>query len=228
MKADGKIHVNDFTSMINLLKISVLFTLVLGFTQCAEKAPIEGHEKGQQLFEAGKLNEAYDELSKAMRTGGPSYFKSYYRGLVNFKMRKNQAAIADFNQAIQLDPEHPGAYFSLGYTYHAIRADDQAMDYYNQAIERLDLEQLKEEFRVVAAKSYFNRGILFGGQKKFNEAILDYTKSIEIDPNFGDSYYRRGVFRLVLSEGQQGCDDVLIGMQKGSADHYQVGKECQK
>ena len=209
------------------LIISCLGVFVLFCAGCAEKA-VEGHEKGQKLFEAGKFIEAYDELSNAMRTGGPSFMKSYYRGLTNFKLKKNQAAIADLKKAIELDPSHPGAYFSLGYTYHALREDDQALNYYNQAIENLNLEQLDEQFKVVAAKTYFNRGIIQGGFKNFQEAIDDYTKSIQIDPDFGDSYYRRGVFRLVLSQGQQGCDDILLGLQKGSGDPYAVGKECQK
>lgn len=209
----------------NLLEISFIVLLACCFTQCGDIAT-QNKLKGQILFEEGKFAEAAEELTRSMRKEGPGYFKSYYRGLANFKLLKQKAAIADFKEAIRFDPDHPSAYYSLGYTHHALMQDEEAMKYYNQAIERLDLNQLPDDLKTVAAKSYFNRGILYGGFKEFQKAIEDFTTSIEIDPSFGDSYYRRGVFRLVLSQGQKGCDDINIGLQKGSPDHYNTGKEC--
>ncbi|MEM8910081.1 MAG: tetratricopeptide repeat protein, partial [Bacteroidota bacterium] len=186
------------------------------------------HQKGQELFEAGQFAEAAEELTRSIRKDGPTYWKHYYRGLAHFKLRKNNAAIVDFKQAIRLDTEHPSAYFSLGYTYHALKSDNEALKNYNLAIAKVDIYALTDETRTVAAKSYFNRGILYGGFKQFQDAINDFSTSIQIDGSFGDSYYRRGVFRLVLSQGQQGCDDILVGLQKGSADHYNMGQECQQ
>ena len=40
--------------------------------------------------------------------------------------------------------------------------------------------------------AYYGRGNTFLSIKKYEEAIADYTKAIELDPKDADAYYNRG------------------------------------
>ena len=53
--------------------------------------------------------------------------------------------------------------------------------------------ELKNDWEI----SYFYRAVAFHSIKKFDEAILDYTKSIELNPNMTDAYYNRA--KILLS-----------------------------
>src|SRR5688572_3736256 len=48
--------------------------------------------------------------------------------------------------------------------------------------------QIEAKTRELAV-SYHNRGLFWFGKKDFDKAIADYTKAIEIDPNYGLAFY---------------------------------------
>jgi Flp pilus assembly protein TadD len=43
------------------------------------------------------------------------------------------------------------------------------------------------------AEGYFNRGLEDVRQHNFSQAIIDFTKSIEINPNYAEAYNNRGL-----------------------------------
>jgi len=52
--------------------------------------------------------------------------------------------------------------------------------------------ELKNDWEI----SYFYRAVAFHSIKKFDEAILDYTKSIKLNPKMIDAYYNRAKILL--------------------------------
>jgi tetratricopeptide (TPR) repeat protein len=40
---------------------------------------------------------------------------------------------------------------------------------------------------------YYNRGIVFMNEKNYDRAIQDYSKAIELNPNYTEAYYNRGI-----------------------------------
>lgn len=62
-----------------------------------------------------------------------------------------------------------------------------AISYFNKAIE------LNKEFSV----SYFFRGASYHSIEEYDEAMLDYTKAISLDPKMTDAYYNRA--KVILS-----------------------------
>jgi len=91
-------------------------------------------------------------------------------------------AIADFTQAIRLDPNDAFAYTSRGIV-HCDKGDcDLALADHTQAI-RLDPNY---------AMAYNNRGNTYNNKGDFNRAIADLTQAIKLNPNFVLAYYNRG------------------------------------
>ena len=65
---------------------------------------------------------------------------------------------------------------------------------YNDAIEKIDKSiKLKNDWEI----SYFYRGVAHQALENFDEAMLDYTKAIQINPKMTDAYYNKA--RITLS-----------------------------
>ncbi len=59
---------------------------------------------------------------------------------------------------------------------------------YSNAIELISKSiELKNDFAV----SYFYRAVAYHALNKLNEAMLDYTKAIKLNPDMTDAYYNR-------------------------------------
>ena len=48
--------------------------------------------------------------------------------------------------------------------------------------------------------AYNNRGIAYGDLGKYEQAIRDYNKAIELDPQYANTYYNRGILYQTLDK----------------------------
>jgi tetratricopeptide (TPR) repeat protein len=91
-------------------------------------------------------------------------------------------AIADYSQAIQLDPDYAPVYSDRGNVYSDKKDYDRAIADYSQAI------RLNPNF----VEAYSERGSAYNGKKDYDRAIADYDQAIRLDPNFVTAYNNRG------------------------------------
>jgi tetratricopeptide (TPR) repeat protein len=91
-------------------------------------------------------------------------------------------AIADFTQAIQLDPTYAAVYSNRGIAYAEKGDYDRAIADYNQAI----------QFDPTYAAAYSNRGIVYAEKGDYDRAIADYNQAIQLDPTYAAVYSNRG------------------------------------
>jgi tetratricopeptide (TPR) repeat protein len=92
-------------------------------------------------------------------------------------------AIADFTQAIRLDPNSSIAYRERGVMYDNTGDHDKAIADCNQAI-RIDPN---------FALAYYSRGNAYSDKGDKDKAIADLTQAIRIDPNMATAYNNRGL-----------------------------------
>ena len=94
-------------------------------------------------------------------------------------------AIADYSEAIRLNPTEPLALALTfrGAAYHRKGDDDHAMADYEEAIRIFPKN----------ASAYSNRGITFAARNEDDRAIADYSEAIRIDPTFAAAYLYRGI-----------------------------------
>jgi tetratricopeptide (TPR) repeat protein len=91
-------------------------------------------------------------------------------------------AIADYNEAIRLNPKHDNAYVGRGNSYNGKREYDHAIADYNEAI------RLNPNFIL----AYNGRGNSYNGKREYDRAIADYNEAIRLNPNFILAYNGRG------------------------------------
>ena len=109
-----------------------------------------------------------------------AYFK---RGEINFLLGQLQQAMADFQAAIEIDPNYADAHMSLGNTFFKLKSYEQAIAYYDRVLEA-------NPDRDLAA---FRRGRSYYILKEFPEAIRDFSYAIDLQPSNVEAYYYRGL-----------------------------------
>ena len=116
-----------------------------------------------------------------------------------FDKRQWDKAIAEYNEAIELDPKYADAYFNRGNANYNKGQYDQAIDDYTKAI----------EINPGLADAYANRGLAYAqGKGQFDQAISDFNKAIGINPGYAMAYNYRAVTYYYQGEDDKAWEDV--------------------
>jgi tetratricopeptide (TPR) repeat protein len=118
------------------------------------------------------------------RYSGAEIAPAYYnRGIAYHRGKRDlDRAMADYDEAIRLDPGKPMYYNNRAVAYRAKGELDRAVADYDHAI-RLDPEH---------ASAYLNRANIHGERGELDLAIADYTAAIGVDPKYALAYRNRG------------------------------------
>jgi lipoprotein NlpI len=108
---------------------------------------------------------------------------AYYNRGVEYDGKQDvDRAIADYSQAISIDPKYAVAYNNRG-NMHSGKGDvGRAIADFSQAI------SLDPKY----AMAYYNRGNSYSLNGDSDRAIADYSRAISIDPKYKKAYYNRG------------------------------------
>jgi tetratricopeptide (TPR) repeat protein len=75
--------------------------------------------------------------------------------------------------------------------------------------------------------AYYNRAEIYNIEKDYRAAIADYTKAIELEPQFAEAYFNRGIARLSIGETREGLDDLRKAGELGVVQSYSIIKRMQ-
>jgi lipoprotein NlpI len=134
----------------------------------------------------GNHKQAFEDFEKAIQLYGdsPDASLAYLnRGLLRCSEGCSELALADYNKALQLNPNFAEAYVERGSAYDLKGRFDLALADYNKAL------QLKPDM----PRAYNGRGWVFHQQRYYDRAIAEYTTAIRIDPKYAPAYCNRGV-----------------------------------
>jgi len=148
---------------------------------------------GILLIEMNKVDQALKVLSKAssMDESNPETWN--YLGVVYYKQNDFDRALKAYQKAVELDPKFASAFNNLGALYlrRFLEQKDpsimaQAIGVFNRAIEHDPW----------LASAYNGRASAFNFSHRTNEAIRDWKKALELQPDFIDVYFNLGITYL--------------------------------
>lgn len=121
---------------------------------------------------AGRAEEALSDLDSlaAACEREPEYH--FVRGYCLERLDRGEEAIAEYEKALELDPEHAGALFRLGAHYAFVGDKTRALEYY----ERLRAAQ------TFYPNALLNLGVLYEDMGKVNKAVECYKAVLECRP----------------------------------------------
>jgi tetratricopeptide (TPR) repeat protein len=105
------------------------------------------------------------------------------RGIARQNGGDYDRAIADYDEAILLDPELEQAYTNRGSAWDHKGQYDRAITDYDEAI-RLNPE---------LAQAYTNRGSAWYHKGDYDRAIADQNEALRLDPQLAQAYTDRGI-----------------------------------
>ena len=163
-----------------IVALSVLLLVILnalpGCSPPPEGSPEWYFNRADELASNSQYQEAIEEYSKVIEANATNTtrVKAYTnRAAAYIALERYDEAIADYTEAIILDPECAPAYTGRGAAYGAKGEYELAITDCTTAID-IDLEQ---------AYAYFNRGLAYKGLGNNTEAISDFEKSITLTDN---------------------------------------------
>lgn len=150
----------------------------------------------------GRLTEAVDHYTRCIEDGDLSdsnLIVAYNdRGNAFGRLSLFDAALADFNRVIALEPEDADAYYNRGLTHKKAHQLNAAVDDYTRAI------KLNPRY----AKAYNNRGSIYGRRGLFNKAITDFSQAIALNGANASAYYNRGLAYYSLGTYKRAIEDL--------------------
>jgi class 3 adenylate cyclase/TolB-like protein len=171
---------------------------------------------GVELVKAEALRTARE------RPNNPDAVDLAMRGLARinsgFGKAKFDAAIGDFERALQLDPELVRAQIGLAYALiaraYVFGGGNASVDY--PRAEALLVSALSKEPNNASAHS--TAALLAFARKQFSDALSKLDVAIEIDPNFAAYYAFRGVNRLFNGRAQDNISDLETAFRLSPRD----------
>ncbi len=175
--------------------------------------------------------------------GAVAYYK---RGNLLKDQGQLEEAVANYDEAIALDPGYAFALCNRGVVLARLNRFEAALDSYDRAIavnsgDPLVLfnrgavlrslgrtgEALASYEQAVAVQpnyveAYCNRGILLNELGRSEEAVASYDRAIDIHPNFFDAYFGRGNAQQSLDRFEQALTDFdrALALNASSAEAY--------
>lgn len=191
---------------------------------------------GAEYMLIGELRKAHEVIDRAI-AASPQLYKAYYNnGLLYSRERNYTEALKNFDRAISLH-DYTKALVGRAGVYYELKDYARAINDATQVLTRepanyrahyilgncfSDLNQLDKALysydRAISMKSdeaefYFRRAIVKGKMQRFSDCLADLEVSTEINPEFAEAFYWKGVARVNLKKNP--CTDFQKALNLG-------------
>lgn len=176
------------------------------------------------------MGAAISDCSRVIQRQSNNPYGYTCRGYAYLYLGNKVESIADYSRAIELEPKNAVFYYERGYAYYLQDNQSKAVVDYSQAIKlnpkfhdayffRSQVESSTNPRRAEADLSvaidldpnnfsyYSSRGKIRYNLGKYQEAVDDFTRTMQIRPDLVYHYSERGFALAALNKDRQALDD---------------------
>lgn len=163
---------------------------------------------------AGQYQKAIDDDTKAMtyfqdeNTKGNLAAAYNSRGWHKKYLKDFTGALDDYKTALQIYPDNGSVYWNMGLTYEAMARKSDAAACYTQA-----MKYYQDDANNLAIL-YRNRALCSSAE----DAIKDYSKAIEINPNYTGAYWNRGDTYKLMGKYPEAINDYTTAFSLSTSE----------
>ena len=168
-------------ALLTLSTLLVLSTLQAG---CSKK---------QTNQNAGQSSSADNAAQESSGGDARAFFE---RGMDAHKNDRDQEAVEDFRQAVQLDPDFAEGYYRLGVVLHITGQTDEAQKSFEEAVkayEKLTRQDPKN------SDAYYFMALCYERLDKYEEAVRALKEAVRNSPD-DDKYYELALAHFKLAQ----------------------------
>ena len=125
------------------------------------------------------------------------------RGARAHQRNEYEAALADYDMAIQLNPDNAQVFYNRGLVGMELKRYPDALADFNKVI----------ELNPNNANAYNNRGNVQVKLEQYEEALNDYDAAIRLNPDHAAAYYHRGDVKVKLGNLNLASEDLHQALQ---------------
>ena len=144
-------------------------------------------------------------------------FKLYFdQGIAEVEAENYPAALAAFEQILELKPDSAAAYFNLGVVYAKMGETRKAVEHLEKAV----------EMRSDYSEAYVVIGEIYSAESRWPETVEVLAKALEAQPDSTDILYNYGAAAANASDfaiAKESFEKLLTVDPEHAAGHYQMG-----
>ncbi|MCP4362078.1 MAG: tetratricopeptide repeat protein, partial [Chloroflexi bacterium] len=169
------------------------------------KDAVAYNRKGTAYFYQGQYPEALAAYSRAIEQT-PTYAAYFSRGLIHQNDTEFEKSLADFDKAIDLEPDRDEAHLKRGESLMLLDRYTEAIADFSAAI-RLNRNN---------AQGYFERAEACRKAENFQRALYDLDTAIDIDRKNATYYLQRARLHRQLGELEQALADCSLALRQNN------------
>lgn len=193
-----------------MVRVQVLLFIILAVSALPVMAQ-DGNPCQESILEYSTENyeAALGLFNDCIENNSPPEGVYLLRGITHLELKNIDEALADFEAYVDANPEDYTAYYSVADKLEEANLFRYAIDYIETAL----------ELNAECAECYYVRAQANFEADKFEDAIDDYTRTIELEPDFPDfAYYNRGSAKYNLQRFEDAVEDYTLHIERFPED----------
>ncbi len=131
----------------------------------------------------------------------------FQQGNEFYEAMQFEEAAAEYEKALDLEPENVDVMSNLGVTYYRLGKLDEAIEVYDKAVA---IAPEDADIRSNLAAAYVQKQAMDGGTDYLNMALDEYKEAIELAPDLAEAHYGAGTVYALLQQ----TDKAILEFEK--------------
>jgi rhomboid protease GluP len=196
---------DDVLRRVGVLGLGALLVAGGVFWLQRSRAYIGSMNQAHELLTDGKANDAIAQLNTVVRQH-PDYWPAHLQLARAYGIQQDFAkAEAELERVIELNPRNENAYDFLGYTQLELKRPEQARQAFAQLL----------KLNSNSADAHAGQAAVFSFENKYSEALGEYQKAAQLEPEYQNVYYDMGLMQSKLGLNDDAIKSFLKQRENG-------------